>query len=120
MAAITEALDFTKLIHQMTDQGMNTGREQSVAELVSAELKALAATVRATGKAGKLTLTLAVKSEGSEQVGIYPDWKTTMPPAKKVPFVGYADANGNLYNEHFRQQKLDVKSNMVSLMASNE
>ena len=111
-----ESLGFTGLLENMTDQGMNTGHEQSILQLLDDELKQLIAAVRSSGKSGYLSLKLTVKEEGAERISVDPTWNTKLPAAKKVPFVGYADKRGNVTVDHPGQQQLPVREKMASIV----
>lgn len=111
-----KSLTLAELLDTMTDQGMNTGQEQSILQLLEAELRQLAAAVQQSGKSGYLSLKLAVKSEGPDRISIDPTWNTKLPAAKKVPFVGYADKRGNVTVDHPGQQQMPVKEKMASIV----
>ena len=114
--AISEALTIERLLNTITDDGMNTGAEQSISEMMNTELKELVAQCLRLGKKGSFSLRLDIVPEGRDGVSIHPEWTAKKPKAKTNPFVGYADPRGNITAEHPHQQKLDIQNKVANIV----
>lgn len=75
----------------------------------SDELAALVKAVEATGKTGKLTLTLDLKTVGNGAVQITPKVNAAVPEPKPDTTLLWATVEGNLVLDNPNQQKLDLR-----------
>lgn len=75
----------------------------------SDELAALVKAVEATGKTGKLTLTLDLKTVGNGAVQITPKVNAAVPEPKPDTTLLWATVEGNLVIDNPNQQKLDLR-----------
>lgn len=91
----------------------------ALAEL-SAELAALVAAVRATGREGKLTFDLRIKpaSEGQgETVVIIDEVKAKQPKSKTPTTMFYTDESGNLLRNDPRQREFELHPMPLDVVA---
>lgn len=75
----------------------------------SDELASLVKAVEATGKTGKLTLTLDLKTVGNGAVQITPKCSASVPEPKPDTTLLWATTEGNLVLDNPNQQKLDLR-----------
>ena len=72
-------------------------------------LAELVAAVDSTGKAGKITLTIAVKKSTKSAMAVTADIKISKPMEAPDAMLMFATPEGNLLTEDPRQQKLALK-----------
>ncbi|KQY83723.1 hypothetical protein [Pelomonas sp. Root1444] len=75
----------------------------------SDELAALVKAVEGTGKSGKLSITLALKTVGNGAVQITPTVAAAVPEPKPDTTLLWATVEGNLVVDNPAQQKLDLR-----------
>lgn len=75
----------------------------------SDELAALVKAVEATGKTGKLSITLDLKTVGNGAVQITPKVAASVPEPKPDTTLLWATVEGNLVVDNPNQQKLDLR-----------
>lgn len=75
----------------------------------SEELAALVKAVETTGKTGKLTVTLDLKTVGNGAIQITPKVSAAVPEPKPDTTLLWSTVEGNLVTENPRQQKLDLR-----------
>ena len=73
------------------------------------KLAELVAAVDSTGKAGKITLTIAVKKSTKAAMAVTADIKISKPMEAPDATLMFATPEGNLLTEDPRQQKLALK-----------
>ena len=73
------------------------------------KLAELVAAVDSTGKAGKITLTIAVKKSTKAAMAVTADIKISKPMEAPDATLMFATPEGNLLTEDPRQQKLELK-----------
>lgn len=75
----------------------------------SDDLASLVKAVETTGKTGKLTLTLDLKTVGNGAVQITPKCSAKVPEPKPDTTLLWATVEGNLVVDNPNQQKLDLR-----------
>jgi hypothetical protein len=75
----------------------------------SDELASLVKAVEATGKTGKLSITLDLKTVGNGAVQITPKVSASVPEPKPDTTLLWATVEGNLVVDNPNQQKLDLR-----------
>lgn len=78
------------------------------------KLAELVAAVDSTGKAGKITLTIAVKKSTKAAMAVTADIKISKPMEAPDATLMFATPEGNLLTEDPRQQKLALKQVSVA------
>ena len=74
------------------------------------KLAELVAAVDSTGKAGKITLTIAVKKSTKTAMAVTADIKISKPMEAPDATLMFATPEGNLLTEDPRQSKLELKA----------
>jgi hypothetical protein len=79
-------------------------------DLASEQLAMTVKAVEATGKAGKLVITLDLKQVSGGAISITPHIKAGIPEPKPDSTLLWAAVEGNLSTENPHQQKLDLRT----------
>lgn len=76
----------------------------------SDDLAALVKAVEATGKTGKLSITLDLKTLGNGAISITPKVNAALPEPKPDTTLLWATVEGNLTLDNPKQQRLDLRA----------
>lgn len=76
----------------------------------SDDLAALVKAVEATGKTGKLSITLDLKTLGNGAISITPKVNAALPEPKPDTTLLWATVEGNLTIDNPKQQRLDLRA----------
>lgn len=88
---------------------LNSLRFGTLSDELTKKLNELTAACAETGRAGAITLTLALKPGKGGQVEVFDDVKIKMPKEERGSSIMFATPEGNLQREDPRQKKLDLR-----------
>lgn len=89
---------------------LNALRFGTLSEELTKKLHELTQSCTETGRAGSITLTLALKPGKGGQVEVFDDVKVKLPKEERGSSIMFATVEGNLQREDPRQKKLDLRS----------
>lgn len=89
---------------------LNALRYGTLSEELTKKLHELTAACTETGRAGAITLTLALKPGKGGQVEVFDDIKVKLPKEERGSSIMFATPEGNLQREDPRQSKLDLRT----------
>jgi hypothetical protein len=112
---ISKALDVITLLQRQTDHGLNTGIPMNELELINDDLQKLVKSLAKIGGQGSLTIKLNFKADSTQTVECSVSRSLSVPKAKLKSLPLYMATNGNLYDEHPAQVKLDLQSNVENI-----
>jgi len=106
---ISKALDVVNLLERQTDHGLTTGIPMNELELVNKDLQMLVKTLSQLGGKGSMTIKLNFKADSANTVDFTVSRSVNVPKPKVKTLPLYMGQNGNLYDEHPNQQKLELQ-----------